>query len=137
MRDNRKKIIEFLQTQGKAREETRAVVIGAGSFEIFDLINTLVDAGVLKQDGDTFLLTTNYLLKADEPLPLDTQARLLSALLDIYTSHGWVGRLTLANWLGVDVFRVRGLQRTLVKQRRLRLDKHGRYALVRKRSAAA
>lgn len=137
MSDDRKKIIEFLQTQGKARKETLADVIGAGSSEVFNLINRLIDDGVLKQDGDTFRLTTNYLLKADEPLPLDTQARLLSALLAIYTEHGWVGRLTLANWLGVDVFRVRGLQRTLVRQRMLRLGKDGRYALVRKRSAAA
>ena len=138
MKDNRKKLTEFLHQQGRAKSNTLADVLGGTMGDALVLLNAMIDEGKAKQaDGGYYSLTDTYRSELDHPLALDPDKRLLCELLDIYTNHGWTGRVTLANWLGVDPHKVRELQQTLVRQRMLRLGKDGKYTLVRKRSAAA
>ena len=138
MKDNRKKVVEFLHQQGRAKSNTLADVVGGTMGDVLAVLNVMVEEGKAKQaDGGYYSLTNSYRAELDHPLALDPEKQLLLQLLDIYDKSGWVGRMTLANWLGVDSFRVRELQRTLVRKRMLRLGKDGKYTLVRKRSAAA
>ena len=140
MKDNsrEKQIIEFLCDTGRATPTKLADVIGESLGVAWVALDALIAAGVVRNSGhdEYFYLTDAVRPQVGEPLPLDADKRLLSELLKLYTEHGWVGRVSLANWLGVDAYRVRELQCTLTRQRMLRLDKNGKYTLVRKRNAA-
>ena len=139
MRDNsrEKQLIDLIHQDGPSSTNTVAAHIGGTMGDALALLRRLLDEGKVKQTGisNQYDLTHKYRAELDHPLALDPNKRLLCELLDIYTNHGWVGRVSLANWLGVDPHQVRELQQTLVRQRMLRLDKSGKYTLVRKRVA--
>lgn len=137
--NNRKMVLEFLHKQGPSTTNTLAAHIEGTVGDALAALNALLDAGRVKQTGEDrqFNLTQRYRNELDSPLEHDPDKRLLNELLEHYQEHGWLGRVTLSNWLSVPPCKVRELQQSLVKKRMLRLDKTGRYALVRKRSAAA
>jgi hypothetical protein len=134
--DNKQMVLDFLREQGRSKANTLAAHIDGTMGDAIAALNALT--GKVEQTGSGYYgLTEKYRAELDHPLAHDPDKRLLNELLAHYQEHGWLGRVTLSNWLGVPPVKVRELQQALVKKRMLRLDKTGRFALVRKRSAAA
>lgn len=116
---------------------------------VFSVLSDLIDNDVAKSAGAAgYALTESgredLLNKAmnrpapERPKPKaepmdDAEKLLLAKLLSIYQSRGWAGRASLAGELGVNAWKIRELQRELVKRRHIRMGKDGRYCLVKKR----